>query len=133
MPPSTTTHQYWCLNLPAQIPLESLLAAGVPDAIAADAALLDALTVARRRLAEVLAMAPTQRELGRFLDRRPDTDRLPIGDSAQEAAIRDELLLRGEKRLAEAVASGMPLNRDEKRARRLLARLRKLAALFEKG
>ena len=101
------------LDAPAAIPLEWMLSDTPPDALATDAALAEALLAARRKLAELLKDVRSQRELSRRLDRRSDTDRLPAADSAQEAALREELIRRGEEKLAAAVASGRALGRDE--------------------
>jgi hypothetical protein len=120
------------LDTPTAIPLEWLLSSAPADSLATDASLVVALRDGRRQLWRILDGVRSQRELSRWLDRQPTTDRLPAADFAQESALRDELLRRGEEKLAAALASGRRLTPAEKRAFSLLKRLRTLAEALAK-
>ena len=125
------------LDLPAPIPLEWLLCDTAPDALAADSSLAETILSSRRRLSALLADIRTQRALSRHLDRQLGGDRLPFSlrgkNALQDAALRDEILTRCEARLAAALASGRELTPEEKKALKLLQKLRRLTAQLAPG
>ena len=117
------------LDTPTQIPLEWLLGGSDAKKLAPDAATADAIRKGRRELAELLLDIKSQRDLTRWLDRRLDTDRLPLSRrmlDERDMAACEAILERLEARLRAAEASGQELTPQEKRAQAALRQLRRL-------
>jgi hypothetical protein len=122
------------LQLPAALPLEWRLAHAKPTARTTDPALLAAITRGRRALAALLADNPTLTALSRALIKSlnlypaPTLSRAERASRARasryDAATAQATLDRYAQTLNQHIASGVPLSPPEKRALKLLSRLR---------
>ena len=122
------------LDLPAALPLEWLLSDKKPSSLTQDPQLLAVLPRARRALSALLAANPTQVALSRALIKALDLYPAPLLSRADrasrrrasryDAATAQATLNRYAETLDRHISSGTPLSKDERRALKLLERLR---------
>ena len=122
------------LNLPPALPLEWLLSTDSPSSLTSDSALLSAITKGRRALSTLLSTNPTQTALSRHLIKTLDLYPAPLLSRADRASRRrstrydavtaQATLDRYATTLGTRINSGAILSPDEKRALKLLERLR---------
>jgi hypothetical protein len=122
------------LQLPAALPLEWLLSSTRPSSLTTDPALLSIITRARRALSSLLADNPTQTALSRALVKSLNLSPAPLlshadrasrrRSSRYDAATAQATLDRYAQTLVAHVQSGIALSKDERKAMKLLERLR---------